>query len=193
MTKATANRKATTKATASVDRKIHKGKSAFRLADQDAHIAALADKASLLDQERLQISKEIGEALLQAKSLCANDRAFGTWIKDNMPLTHASTSMQDRNDCMKIASQWDAICKLNADGKLNGLGPSAIVKRLRKAEKPASAGNTSKGKPKGKPASKPEAMTEMDLALEVAEKLEAYGLDFKTFATALANIRNKKA
>lgn len=178
----------------SADSKVRLGKKTFTQAELDAHGAALVDKLDLLRQETLHVSREIGLVLIQIQTLFGgNKKGFGQYLQKKYPLIcEAMPSYQNRNDCMKIAENWNKIQRMNTKGEINHLGPSAVMKRLRKAEKPASAGNVSKGKKaQTKDQAKPEAMTEVELAIEVAAKLETYGLDFKKFAEALAMARKK--
>lgn len=189
MTKAAANN-----VVISADSKVRLGKKTFSLAELDAHGAALVDKRDLLRQETLYVSREIGLLLIQIRTMFGkNDKAYGQELQQKFPMiTAAMPCRKDRADCIKIAENWTKVQKMNAKGEISHLGPNAVIKRLKKAEQPSSAGNVSKGNKKPtKDQSKTDAMTEVELAIEVAAKLETYGLDFKKFAEALAAARKK--
>jgi len=169
----------------SLDTSVKLGRKTYKLDDLIQHTAKQYDTLYLLQEEQLGLFKAIGEALIGIRALFGekNDRAFGEWIgKTDL----GAMSRQDRADAMFIAANWTKVQNLNKDGKLDSLGVSAIRKRIKAADQPkaATAGNTSKGKPK---ASK--SMTEAELAKQVMEQVKTYGLDFTTFAKALADLR----
>jgi hypothetical protein len=175
----------------SLDTSVSVGRKSYKLSDLIAHTAKQYDTLYLLQEEQLGLYKSIGEALLQIRALFGqNDRAFGEWIgKTDL----GSMSRQDRTDAMFVAANWTKVQKLNKGGKLDSLGVSAIRKRVKAADQPkaAAAGNTAKGKVKAQPKAdaKPEAMTEAELAKQVMDQIKTFGLDFKTFAMALADLR----
>lgn len=180
----------------SLDTSVSVGRKSYKLSDLIAHTAKQYDTLYLLQEEQLGLYKAIGEALIQIRSLFGekDDRAYGEWLAKT---ELGSMSRQDRADAMFIAANWTKVQKLNKDGKLDSLGVSAIRKRIKAAEaenqpKAASAGNVSKGKPKASQADQPkavEAMTEAELAKQVYDQIKTFGLDFKTFAMALADLR----
>ena len=189
MTKAASNN-----VVVSLDTSVSVGRKTYKLADLIAHTAKQYDTLYLLQEEQLGLYKSIGETLIALRSLfegSQNDRAFGEWLgKTEL----GSMSRQDRSDAVFVASNWTKVQKLNKNGELDSLGVSAIRKRIKAAEQPkaASAGNTSKGKPKASAKDQPkavEAMTEADLAKQVMDQILTYGLDFKVFAMALADLR----
>lgn len=182
MTKAAAN------VVVSLDTSVSVGRKSYKLSDLISHTAKQYDTLYLLQEEQLGLYKSIGEALLQIRALFGqNDRAFGEWIgKTEL----GSMSRQDRTDAMFVAANWTKVQKLNKGGKLDSLGVSAIRKRVKASEQPkaASAGNTAKGKVKAQPKAA-EAMTEAELAKQVYDQIKTFGLDFKAFAMALADLR----
>lgn len=190
---------ANAKATVSVTGQIKLGKANYELHEAMAHGAMIYDKLYLLQEQQLDYYRELGNILIQARSLFKSDKLFCQYLaKSDL----GSMSRQDRSDAMFIAANWTTVQKLNKNGALESLGVSAIRKRCKAAEapkKPSSAGNVSKGKaaaqkdtsPKGEPTvgssdTKPTVFqTEDELAKFVAEMLKANGLNKVQFTKAL--------
>jgi hypothetical protein len=181
------------KATASINGTINVGKAKFTLAEAMQHGANVYDKLYLLQEQQLDYYRELGNILLQARSLFKSDKLFGQYIAGS---ALGCMSRQDRSDAMFIATEWAQVQKLNANGALESLGVSAIRKRCKAATKPkASAGNTSKGKAKAEPKAEAKAatdgpsdtkfQTEAELAAFVAQSLKENGLDNVQFLIAL--------
>ena len=189
---------ATAKATVSVTGQIKLGKANYELHEAMAHGAMIYDKLYLLQEQQLDYYRELGNILIQARSLFKSDKLFGQYLAKS---ELGSMSRQDRSDAMFIAANWTTVQKLNKNGALESLGVSAIRKRCKAAEapkKPSSAGNVSKGKAATKDASakaeptvgqsdtKPTVFqTEDELAKFVAEMLKANGLNKVQFTKAL--------
>ena len=156
----------------------HKGETftVYQAADHVERIMQAADDHAEL---ALYNQRDAGLWLLQLRSIFKSNKQFGAFIADT---ALAKRSMQDRNDCMKIAENWDAIQKLNKNGELNRLGASAIRKRLAKANK-TSAGNTSKGKPKAQAEAAP--VTADSLAKATLKLLADNDISLADFRKAL--------
>ena len=184
----------TAKATVSIDATISVGKAKFTLNEAMQHGANIYDKLYLLQEQQLDYYRELGNILLQSRALFKSDKLYGQYLKES---ALGCMSRQDRSDAMFIASHWADVQKLNKNGALESLGVSAIRKRCDAASKPASAGNTSKGKvkPEAKAEPKTEAstvgssdtkyQTEAELAAFVAQSLKENGLDNVQFLIAL--------
>jgi hypothetical protein len=108
-----------------------------------------------------------------------SNKQFGSAIAAT-PL--AKRSMQDRNDAMFVAENWDKVAKLNKKGELNSLGASAVRKRVRKAE---TAGNTSKGKPAPKAEAETAPITADSLAKATLKLLADNNISLADFRKAL--------
>lgn len=185
----------TAKATASINGTINVGKAKFTLNEAMEHGANVYDKLYLLQEQQLDYYRELGNILLQARSLFKSDKLFGQYLSGS---ALGCMSRQDRSDSMFIATHWADVQKLNANGALESLGVSAIRKRCKAASKPkASAGNTSKGKAKASDAKAAKAeqptdgpsdtkfQTEAELAAFVAQALKENGLDNVQFLVSL--------
>ena len=141
------------------------------------HVAHMFDKRDDTAELVLLQTRDIGEWLLTLRSVYKSDKQFGAAIKAT-PL--GKRSMQDRNDAMFVAANWDKVAKLNKNGELNSLGASAVRKRVKKA---SAAGNTSKGK--GKPAeAQPEQVTPEAMAQAVMQQLAEAGISVAAFRKA---------
>ena len=159
-----------------------------------AHCAALYDTLWLNQATQLDLYREIGLHLLGLKSLFGdNDKAFGKFIAES---ELGAMSRQDRADAMFLASNWNAVQKLNNSGALDTLGVSAIRKRLKTAEgKGAGVRKADQKSAEGKAEAEPLAedmeiaeshvQTEEELAAFVVATLAANGLDTKAFLKAL--------
>jgi len=186
----------TAKATVSIDATISVGKAKFTLSEAMQHGANIYDKLYLLQEQQLDYYRELGNILLQSRALFKSDKLFGQYLSGS---ALGCMSRQDRSDAMFIASQWAEVQKLNKNGALESLGVSAIRKRCKAASKPASAGNTSKGKVKPEAKAEPKTeskastdgssdtkfQTEAELAAFVAQSLKENGLDNVQFLIAL--------
>ena len=164
-----------------IDAKITFKGNTFTFKEACDHVSHLFDQRDDTAELVLFQTRDIGLWLLQLRSVYKSNKQFGAAIADT-PL--AKRSMQDRNDCMKVAENWDAIQKLNKNGELNSLGASAVRKRLAKANK-TSAGNTSKGKQAAKPEAKPAQVTAASLAKATLKLLADNGITLAEYRKAL--------
>ena len=164
-----------------IDAKITFKGNTFTFKEACDHVSHLFDQRDDTAELVLFQTRDIGLWLLQLRSVYKSNKQFGAAIADT-PL--AKRSMQDRNDCMKVAENWDAIQKLNKNGELNSLGASAVRKRLAKANK-TSAGNTSKGKQAAKPEAKPANVTATSLANATMKLLKEHNITLADFRKAL--------
>lgn len=187
------NAKTNTNAKAHLDGKVTHNGQTFTASAAFAQMEAVHDRMWLLQEQQLDCYKEIGLLVIQLRPLYKSDKLFGQAMAQ-----HTTISRQDYNDCKKIAENWELVQRLNTDGKLDGLGMSAIRKRITKASKPAepkapkSAGNTSAGKAKAKPEAATDGpsdtkqfQTEAELATFVKAALESNGLNTSAFLKAL--------
>lgn len=161
----------------------------FTLESAAKHVIAVYDLMALRNEEQIDSYKEIGDLLIQIESICDGDRQrMGKKIQS---LGLDVITAPDRSDARYIASNWTEVQKLRHEGKIDGLGVSAIRKRIKalKGEstpKPKGSASKGKGKPEGNaPEAKPEAMTEAELAKFVAEQIKTYGLEVPVFVKAL--------
>lgn len=175
---------------------IRVGRKNYTLADCRAHAVAEYEAMLLVQKDQLNKFKYIGDVLLGIRALFPSKKLYGKYIEKT---DLAKIDPDTRCGCRWVAEHWDTIQKLNKGGKLNALGISSIRKAVKAAEGPTSAGNTSKGKGRGKAAGKaegsetaadkPKFQTEKELALFVMEQIKGNGLEFTTFAKALADLR----
>lgn len=146
--------------------------------DAAAHVLAVYDAMHLRNEEQLDGYFQIGSLLLQIESLCNGDKKkMGEKIT---ALGLDVISRPDRSDARFIATQWDSVQKMRKTGDLDGLGVSAIRKRLRKAQD-AKAGQDKAEAGKGQ-----QTVTAEALAETVAKTIKKHGLDVKAFTIALA-------
>lgn len=197
--------------TVTLDSKFTVGRKTYTLTDGISHAVACYDKLYLLQEEQLDMYRELGNILLQIEALFGGDKkAYGSFIAKS-DLTNDTISSADKYDAKWIATHWTKVQKLNKDGKLSALGVSSIRKivleahpELRKKPKASSAGNTSKGKPKAseQPNKAEEvikntvfqtvvAKDEKELAEQVFDALEAGGFKRSEFAKELAKLFKK--
>lgn len=164
----------------------------FTLAAAAKHALAVYDLMALRNEEQIDAYKEIGDLLLQIETLCEGNRQ--DMGKRMAALGLDVISAPDRSDARYIASNWIDVQKLREAGKIDGLGVSAIRKRIKalkgeSAPKPKGSDKAApKGKGKGKPKAdqaKPESMTEAELAKHVADQIKTYGLSVPAFVKAL--------
>ena len=186
------------------------GRKSYTLTDGISHASACYDKLYLLQEEQLPLYRELGNILLEIENLFGGDKkAYGSFISGT-DLSNEVISSADKYDAKWIATHWTKVQKLNKDGKLNSLGVSSIrkivleahpeLRKKPKADKPASAGNTSKGKPKASPevtmagneVSKIKATVfetvvaknEKELAEQVFDQMQTLGFDRLKFSRA---------
>lgn len=174
------------------DATVKVGRKSFALKDAVAHAVAVYDSMWLLQQQQLDHYREIGNILLGLQALFGDNRkAFGQYIATT---DLAVMSKQDRSDAMFLAANWTKVQALNKNGKLDSLGVSAIRKRLKAAEGKGGAGKRKheqepKAEAKVGPSddtAAPKVQTEEELADLVLQIVKDNGLDFTTFAKALA-------
>ena len=196
--------------TVSLDSTFKLGRKSYTMASAIAHVVACYDKLYLLQEEALDNYREIGNFILQTKSLFGgNKKSYGQFIATT-DFNNEVVSQEDKYDSEFIATHWNKIQTLNKSGKLNSLTPSRIRQILqeqypelkKKPKVSKGAGNTSKGKdkPKASEVSKDtpvesvspfrvvEAKNEAELAKQVYDQLEAKGFKKAEFAKELAKL-----
>ena len=162
-----------------IDAKITFKGNTFTFSEACDHVAHMFDQRDDTAELVLFQTRDIGLWLLQLRSVYKSNKLFGAAIAQT-PL--AKRSMQDRNDAMFVAENWDKVAKLNKNGDLNSLGASAVRKRIRKAE---TAGNTSKGKQAAKPEPKQAPVTATSLANATMKLLKEHDISLADFRKAL--------
>ena len=162
-----------------IDAKITFKGNTFTFSEACDHVAHMFDQRDDTAELVLFQTRDIGLWLLQLRSVYKSNKLFGAAIAKT-PL--AKRSMQDRNDAMFVAENWDKVAKLNKNGDLNSLGASAVRKRIRKAE---TAGNTSKGKQAAKPEPKQAPVTATSLANATMKLLKEHDISLADFRKAL--------
>ena len=196
--------------TVSMDSTFKLGRKSYTMASAIDHVVAVYDRLHLLQEEALDNYREIGNFILQTKSLFGgNKKAYGQFIAGT-DFSNEAVSQPDKYDSEFIATHWNKIQTLNKSGKLNSLTPSRIRQILqeqypelkKKPKVSKGAGNTSKGKdkPKASEVSKDtpvesvspfrvvEAKNEAELAKQVYDQLEAKGFKKAEFAKELAKL-----
>jgi len=197
------------------------GRKSYTMKEAIQHGCNVHDKICLLTEdwkaEALPLIREFGNICLQMEALfLGNKKAYGSFIATT-DFSNDVISSADKYDAKWIATHWTKVQSLNKSGRLDALGVSSIrkivleaypeLRKKPKAEKPASAGNTSKGKPKGSTATKggnsPErieeivkntvfqtvvAKNEVELAEQVFDQLNELGFNRTKFAKALAKL-----
>jgi len=194
----------------SMDQSFKLGRKSFTMAEAIDHVVAVYDKLNVLQEEGLDCYREIGNFILQTKSLFGGDKvAYGKFIAGTN-FSNEAVSQPDKYDSEFIATHWDKIQTLNKSGKLNSLTPSRIrqilqeeypeIKKKPKASK--GAGNTSKGKgkPEASKGSKEPVVNkntmfetiipkdEKELAEQVYDLMESKGFKRAEFAKELAKL-----
>ena len=196
--------------TVSMDSTFKLGRKSYTMASAIDHVVAVYDRLHLLQEEALDNYREIGNFILQTKSLFGGNKvAYGQFIAGTN-FSNEAVSQPDKYDSEFIATHWNKIQTLNKSGKLNSLTPSRIRQILqeqypelkKKPKVSKGAGNTSKGKdkPKASEVSKDtpvesvspfrvvEAQNEAELAKHVYDQLEAKGFKKAEFAKELAKL-----
>ena len=196
--------------TVSMDSTFKLGRKSYTMASAIDHVVAVYDRLHLLQEEALDNYREIGNFIIQTKSLFGGNKvAYGQFIAGTN-FSNEAVSQPDKYDSEFIATHWDKIQTLNKSGKLNSLTPSRIRQILqeqypelkKKPKVSKGAGNTSKGKdkPKASEVSKDtpvesvspfrvvEAKNEAELAKQVYDQLEAKGFKKAEFAKELAKL-----
>ena len=196
--------------TVSMDSTFKLGRKSYTMASAIDHVVAVYDRLYLLQEEALDNYREIGNFILQTKSLFGGNKvAYGQFIAGTN-FSNEAVSQPDKYDSEFIATHWNKIQTLNKSGKLNSLTPSRIRQILqeqypelkKKPKVSKGAGNTSKGKdkPKASEVSKDtpvesvspfrvvEAKNEAELAKQVYDQLEAKGFKKAEFAKELAKL-----
>lgn len=198
-------------ATVSLDTQFKLGRKSYTMKSAIDHAIACYDKLYLLQEESLPLYREIGNFILQAKSLFGgNKKSYGQFIATT-DFNNDAISQGDKYDCEWIATHWTKVQQLNKSGKLNSLGVSRIRQLVMEAHpelkkgKTNSAGNVSKGKKgaKNSKASKEAevikntvfetvvAKDEKELAEQVFDQLEKLGFKRSEFAKELAKLYKK--
>jgi len=197
----------------SLDTQFKLGRKSYTMASAIDHVVACYDKLHLLQEESLDLYREIGNFILQTKSLFGgNKKAYGQFIAGT-DFSNEAVSQPDKYDSEFIATHWGKIQTLNKSGKLNSLTPSRIRQLLQEAypelkKKPTAskgAGNVSKGKKAAKGSEASEEATvvkntvfetviakdEKELAEQVFDQLEKLGFKRSDFAKELAKLYKK--
>ena len=197
----------------SLDTQFKLGRKSYTMASAIDHVVACYDKLHLLQEESLDLYREIGNFILQTKSLFGgNKKAYGQFIAGT-DFSNEAVSQPDKYDSEFIATHWGKIQTLNKSGKLNSLTPSRIRQLLQEAypelkKKPTAskgAGNVSKGKKGAKGSEASEEATvvkntvfetviakdEKELAEQVFDQLEKLGFKRSDFAKELAKLYKK--
>ena len=203
--------KAATLPKVSLDSKFKVGRKSYTMADAIAQGVACYDQLYLIQEDQLNLYRELGNILLQIEALFGGDKkAYGSFISTT-DMSNENISTADKYDAKWIATHWTKVQSLNKSGKLSALGVSSIRKivleahpELRKKPKNNSAGNTSKGKGgDDKQPSKAEevikntvfetviAKDEKELAEQVFDALQAGGFKRSEFAKELAKLFKK--
>jgi len=194
-----------------LDSKFKVGRKSYTMADAIAQGVACYDQLYLIQEDQLNLYRELGNILLQIEALFGGDKkAYGSFISTT-DMSNENISTADKYDAKWIATHWTKVQSLNKSGKLSALGVSSIRKivleahpELRKKPKNNSAGNTSKGKGgDDKQPSKAEevikntvfetviAKNEKELAEQVFDALQAGGFKRSEFAKELAKLFKK--
>ena len=147
--------KSATLPTVTLNSQFKLGRKTYTITDGISHAVAYYDKLYLIQEDQLNLYRELGNVLLQIEALFGGDKkAYGSFI-GGTDLSNENISSADKYDAKWIATHWTKVQQLNKAGKLSALGVSSIRKivleahpELRKKPKASSAGNTSKGKPK---------------------------------------------
>ena len=200
--------------TVSLNNTFKLGRKSFTVKEAIQHGCHVHDKIYLLTEDwkanALPLHRELGNIIIQIKGLFGgNKKAYGSFIATT-DFNNDVISSADKYDAEWIATHWTKVQSLNKSGRLNALGVSSIRKivleaypELRKKpkdEKPASAGNTSKGKPKASPEvtmagnevaeikntvfQTVVAKNEKELAEQVFDQMQAKGFDRLKFSRA---------
>ena len=193
------------------------GRKSYTMKEAIQHGCNVHDKICLLTEDwkadALPLIREFGNICLQMEALfLGNKKAYGSFIATT-DFSNDVISSADKYDAKWIATHWTKVQSLNKSGRLNALGVSSIrkivleaypeLRKKPKADKPASAGNTSKGKPKGSTATaagnSPErieevvkntvfetvvAKNEKELAEQVFDQMQTLGFDRLKFSRA---------
>ena len=196
--------------TVSLDSTFKLGRKSYPMASAIAHVVACYDKLHLLQEESLDMYREIGNFIIQTKGLFGNNKvAYGQFIATT-DFNNEVVSQPDKVDSEFIATHWTKIQTLNKSGRLSSLSPSRIRQLLQEAypelkknpKGSKGAGNTSKGKKgaKGSEASKEAevikntvfqtvvAKNEKELAEQVYDQLEELGFKRSEFSKELAKL-----
>ena len=200
---------ATALATVSLDMAFKLGRKSYTMSSAIDHVVACYDKLHLLQEESLDLYREIGNFIIQTKGLFGGDKkAYGKFIAGT-DFSNEAVSQPDKYDSEFIATHWGKIQTLNKSGKLNSLTPSRIRQILQEeypelAKKPKAskgAGNVSKGKG-AKGSEEPTvikntvfetvlAKNEKELAEQVFDAMEKAGFARSAFAKELAKLYKK--
>ena len=190
------------------------GRKSYTMREAIQHGCNVHDKICLLTEdwkaEALPLIREFGNICLQMEALfLGNKKAYGSFIATT-DFSNDVISSADKYDAKWIATHWTKVQSLNKSGRLDALGVSSIrkivleaypeLRKKPKADKPASAGNTSKGKPKASPevtmagneVSKVKATVfetvvaknEKELAEQVFDQMQTQGFDRLKFSRA---------
>ena len=194
------------------------GRKSYTINEAIQHGCHVYDKIHLLTEDwkadALPLYRELGNICLQIEALfLGNKKAYGSFIATT-DFSNDVISSADKYDAKWIATHWTKVQSLNKSGRLNALGVSSIrkivleahpeLRKKPKADKPASAGNTSKGKPKASPEvtmagnevtevkntvfQTVVAKNEVELAEQVFDQLQELGFNRTKFAKALAKL-----
>jgi len=166
---------ATKTAQINIDASVTLNGKTYTQRDAAAHVLAVYDAMHLRNEEQLAGYFQIGSLMIQIESFCGGDRKkMGERIT---ALGLDVISAPDRSDAKFVATHWAEVQKMQKAGQIEGLGVSAIRKRLRKAQ------DAKAGQDNGKGA---QTVSAEALAETVAKTIKKHGLDVKAFTIALA-------
>ena len=156
----------------SLDGAIHYNGEIFTPKSLANHGASVHEKLWILQEDTLNIFKELGDIQIQLRLLYPDNKKFSKFIAGT---DYANVSPQDRSDAKFIAENWVTIQKLNKDCKLDSLGVNSIRKKTKEFLNP---------KPKAAPASKAKVAKVVADAKEEANANKAELLALPVFNTS---------
>ena len=178
-----------------LDSKFKLGKKTFSIKDAMAHGVKIYDSLYLLQEDQLNLYRELGNIIIQIKTLFGGDKkAYGSFIAST-DFNNDAISSADKYDAEWIATHWTKVQKLNKLGKLNRLGVSSIRKIVLEAhpelrKKPKASGQPSKAEEviKNTVFQTVVAKNEVELAEQVFDQLQELGFNRTKFGKALAKL-----
>ena len=130
--------KSATLPSVSLDTQFKLGRKSYTMASAIDHVVACYDKLHLLQEESLDLYREIGNFIIQTKGLFGNNKkAYGQFIATT-DFNNDAVSQPDKYDSEFIATHWAKIQTLNKSGKLlitHSCGGDSIQKILKIAFK----------------------------------------------------------
>jgi hypothetical protein len=193
--------------TVSLDGSINYNGEIFTPTSLANHGASVHEKLWILQEDTLNVFKELGDIQIQLRLLYPDNKKFSIFISGT---DYANVSPQDRSDAKFIAENWSTIQKLNKDSKLDSLGVNSIRKKTKeflnpkpkaaaaskaKAAKVAADAKEKSNANKAELLALPVFNTPKDLADFVVKSVKDNQLDFVEFLqelTGLAKAQTKK-